>query len=183
MGCGPPAIADHSEGNVICRRGFFSFATHGWCVRPRSEELNPLRYDLRALPRAASVLALKFSRLQAAFNVKLSSFAQILCTGFSEFPENHNIVPFHPLLAIAIFPRKALVGRYRKTRDRLSAVGQIPKLGILSQMANARHSIQRHFLSLPVRAASASVIRCCNGRSLQFIQRTPSMFEIVEFHR
>jgi hypothetical protein len=31
--------------------------------------------------------------------------------------------------------------------------------------------------------ASAAVIRCCNGRSLQFIQRTPSMFDIVEFHR
>jgi hypothetical protein len=118
------------EWNFFARHRFFGLPAHG-CVGPRSEELDPLRYDLRALPLAAAVLALKFPRLQPAFNINLSAFAEILGTGFSEFPENHNIVPFDSLLAIAIFPRKALIGRYRKTRDRLSAGGQIPKFGVL----------------------------------------------------
>jgi hypothetical protein len=43
---------------------------------------------------------------------------------------NHNIVQFHPLLAVAVLTRKALIGRDRKPSDRLSAGGQTPKLGI-----------------------------------------------------
>jgi hypothetical protein len=93
------------EWDFFARHRFFSFAAHG-CVWPRSEKLDPLRYDLSALALAAAVLAFKFPRLHPAFNVYLSAFGEILCTGFSEFPENHNIVPFHPLLAIAIFPVK-----------------------------------------------------------------------------
>jgi hypothetical protein len=38
-------------------------------------------------------------------------------------------VPFDPLLAIAVLARKALIGRHRKTRDRLSAGGQIRSSG------------------------------------------------------
>jgi hypothetical protein len=80
------------EWNFFARHRFFGLPAHG-CVGPRSEELDPLRYDLRALPLAAAVLALKFPRLQPAFNVDLPSFAEILRTGFSKFSENHNIVP------------------------------------------------------------------------------------------
>jgi len=123
------------------RPRFFSFTAHG-CVRPRSKELDPLRYDLRTLALAAAVLAFKFSRLQPAFNISLSSFAQVFCTGLSELPENHNIVPFDSLLAIAVLARKTFIGRNRKTRDRLTISGQISEFGILSEMANQLCSIK-----------------------------------------
>jgi len=70
---------------------------------------------------ATAVFALKFSRPQPAFNVNLAPFGEILCTGFSELSKNHNVVPFNPLLAIAVFARKALIGRNRKACDRLPA--------------------------------------------------------------
>jgi len=56
------------EWNFFGRHGFVRFASHGR-IRPRSKELDPLRYDLGALAFAAAVLALEFPRLQSAFNI------------------------------------------------------------------------------------------------------------------
>src|SRR5713226_3870307 len=63
-------LVTFSEWNLFARRRFLGFAS-GRRLGPGSEELDPLRYDLRTLALAAAVFALKFSRAQPAFNVNL----------------------------------------------------------------------------------------------------------------
>src|SRR5271166_5773297 len=63
--------------NLFARRRFFGFAAGGR-VRPRSQKLDTLRDDFRALALAAAVLVLEFSRAQPAFNINLPPFAEIL---------------------------------------------------------------------------------------------------------
>ena len=115
-------------------RWFLGLAAGGR-LGPRSEKLDPLRYDLRALALAAAVFVLKFSRAQPAFNVNLPSSGEILGTGFSELPENHNVVPFNTLLLLPLFVRVGLVGRNRETDDWLTG-RQIPQLRISAQISD-----------------------------------------------
>jgi hypothetical protein len=127
------------EWNFFGRRRFLGL-TAGGRLGSRSEELYPLRYDLRSLALAAAVFALKFSRAQPAFNVNLPSSGEILCTGFSELSENHNVVPFNTLLLLALFVRIRLVRRYRETDDWLTG-RQMPQLRIATKISDNHRSI------------------------------------------
>jgi hypothetical protein len=127
------------EWNLFGPRWFLGL-TAGGRLGPRSEELDPLRYDLRSLALAAAVFALKFSRAEPAFNVNLPPSGEILCTGFSELSENHNVVPFNTLLLLTLFVPIGLIGRYRETNDRLTG-RQMPQLRIASKMSDNHRSI------------------------------------------
>jgi len=98
--------------------------------------LDSLCDDLGALTLAAAIFAVEFSCAQSAFDENLTALGQIFRAGFSEFSEYDNVVPFDPLLAVAVLAREAFVGRDRKVRNRLPARRQMAQVRVLSKITN-----------------------------------------------
>ena len=71
------------------------------CRRP--EELHTRGYDLSALTLAAVILRFKLASPKAPLDIDLSALLKVPMTGFCQFPEGNNLVPFDALLLLALF--------------------------------------------------------------------------------
>ena len=92
-----------------------------------------------------SVFAGVFAALDAAFDIYLAAFFQILAGNFCQATEHTDIMPFGALLAlpVAVFP--VFAGGNRKIGHRVAA-GQVAHFGVAPQVADKYHFIQHDFL-------------------------------------
>jgi hypothetical protein len=85
--------------------------------RRRSEKLNATRNNFSLVMLAAIGLGLEFAIPQTPFNINLPPFFEVLVARERELPDNHNPVPFGPLLPLSLPVKIGLVRGNREIND------------------------------------------------------------------
>src|SRR6185312_2834446 len=114
--------------------------THVAAIATAAEQNQVLGNDFSAIFLFAALLIFPTRGLQAAFNVELGTFLDVLANDFSQPLPGDNVMPFGAVLPFAAFVFVSFVGRQAELGHG-NAAGRVFHLRVFAQIAHQNHFV------------------------------------------